>query len=73
MYITKWIYVSARSATSGPTEPTPWPSPPSISNKLVFCYYNIRSLQKLRDGSGRPSAVEHGWMDREVDSEDEEQ
>ena len=45
----------------------------STINKLVFCYYNIRSLQKLRDDSGRPSAVEHGWMDREVDSEDEEQ
>ena len=38
-------------------------------NKLVYCYYNIRSLQKLRDGTGRAPAVEHGWMEREVDSD----
>ena len=37
-------------------------------NKLVYCYNNLRSLQKLRDGTGRAPAVEHGWMEREVDS-----
>ena len=38
-------------------------------NKLVYCYNNLRSLQKLRDGTGRAPAVEHGWMEREVDSD----
>ena len=41
--------------------------------KLVFCYYNIRALQKCRDGTHRVPTVEHGWMVREVDSDDEEQ
>ena len=40
-----------------------------IKLKLVYCYNNLRSLQKLRDGTGRAPAVEHGWMEREVDSD----
>ena len=41
-------------------------------HKLVYIYYNLRSLSKLRDGTGRKAAVEHGWMQREVESDEEE-
>ena len=42
-------------------------------HKLVYVYYNLRSLSKLRDGTARRAAVEHGWMQREVDSDEEEE
>ena len=29
-------------------------------NKLVYCYNNLRSLQKLRDGTGRARITEPG-------------
>ena len=41
--------------------------------KLVYVYCNLRSLSKLRDGTARKAAVEHGWMQREVDSDEEEE
>ena len=42
-------------------------------HKLAYIYYNLRSLSKLRDGTGRKeAAVEHGWMQREVESDEEE-
>ena len=32
-----------------------------------------RSVAQVRDGTGRKAAVEHGWMQREVDSDEEDE
>ena len=41
------------------------------AHKLVYCYFNIRALQKLKDGTGRSSTVEHGWLASRIEGEDD--
>jgi hypothetical protein len=41
------------------------------AHKLVYCYFNIRALQKLRDGTGRSDTVEHGWLATRIAGDDE--
>ena len=34
---------------------------------MVFVYTNLRSLQKLRDGTGRTTSVERTWLEEEIE------
>jgi hypothetical protein len=39
------------------------------ANKMVFCYFNIRALQKLKDGTGPGTTVASNWLELEMEEQ----
>ena len=40
--------------------------------QVMYCYYNLRALEKHASGTGRGAMVAHDWLQQEIASDDEE-